>query len=86
MLTLEYYYNPIVKCDEIRRCYIVKFYITDGKQSKEIGSIESDSPTGALKLVQDVVDAFNKPKSWFGRNGQILRWWRFKKSIRNQKK
>lgn len=86
MLTLEYYYNPIVKYDEIRRCYTVKFYITDGKQSKEFGSIESDSPTGALKLVQDVLNAFNDLRSWFGRNGRILRWWRFKKDIRNQKK
>lgn len=83
MMNIKYYYNPILKFNEIDGCirYAVDIYSTDGKTSKWTMTLNSDNWDAALIGVRNIVEKLNKPRPFFGRCGNLATWirWKMKK-------
>lgn len=90
MKKIYYYYDPVImKLDNETDRYFVDYYQTDGKHSIWSGRIIEDCPLDALRNVRELrvlLSALNKQKPFFGAEGRLMFWFRWRKRIRNQKK
>lgn len=73
---IYYYYDPIVKKseDDGHYRYSVDYFCTNGKKKVFAGRFNRNSPTAALKTVQEIVCALNQPRPLFGYKGKICQW------------
>jgi hypothetical protein len=76
MKKIYYFYDPVLKSNEVSGCkyYIVDIYCTNGKKSIFTKSILNDSPIAALKFARRLVNKLNRPRPIFGYNGRICQW------------
>ena len=87
MKKIYYYYDPVVmKLDNETDRYFVDYYQTDGKHNIWSGRIIEDSPLDALRNVRKLLTDLNKQKPFFGADGRLKQWFRWRRDIRNQKK